>query len=250
MPQIYGKAARSLPTAVADSTQIQQRVTSYGDVTTVQMGDNHSSLADEGSYYKVCTLGTGITQHGTGTSLQAYSATLPLFLMKNTSATGKRLFLDYFRLISLASATASSSVQCAIVIEDADRYSSGGNVYAPVNVNSSVASSSAVTFYASNSASSGGIITASAASSPRQVSRHTFKTPAAAPAVIIGDIFGVDVGEHSSQSGTLSATSATAYATSTGPICVGPGHSLLVYLWYPAVTVSPQYEFEIGWWER
>ena len=68
MPQIYGKAARSLPTAVADSTQVQQRVTSYGDVTTVQMGDNHSSLADEGSYYKVCTLGTGITQHGTGTS--------------------------------------------------------------------------------------------------------------------------------------------------------------------------------------
>jgi hypothetical protein len=260
MPQIFGKVSRALPSYSSDGTQVQQRVTGYGDIVTTQLGDNHSSLADEGSYFKATN-----STIGTGTSVTVpttYTAASPMFMIVNTaaSASGKRIFVDYVRLfVSSVGGTnasaASQSIQCAVILDDqtsTTRYSSGGSSAAVsvVNVNSGSSVTSSASVYFGNS------LTATTPGNPRQIVRNVFKFHPAAPTtnsspVIVGDNYSMDFGEHSAGSGQLNGFTASAYAASVGPAVIGWGHCLLFYLWYPAASaITPTYEFEIGWWER
>jgi len=252
MPQIFGKVSRALPIINSDNTQVQQRVTGYGDLVTTQLGDNHSSLADEGSYFKATnassTFGSGVL----AASVSTYTAASPVFILTNASgaATGKRVFLDYVRLF-VASATgasaASQSIQCAVVLDDntvTSRYTSGGSAGNVFNVNSASSVSTVSTFLL------GGGLVCSSTGNPKQIVRSPFKTQATLTSPLVqGDIYAMDFGEHSAGSGSLTGSSAGAYALSVGPAVIGPGHSLLFYLWYPAAA-APSFEYEIGWWER
>ena len=255
MPQIFGKVSRALPIINSDNTQVQQRVTGYGDLVTTQLGDNHSSLADEGSYFKATnasgTFGAGIT----AASVVTYTAASPVFMLTNASsaATGKRVFLDYVRLF-VASATGTTatnqSIQCAVVLDDntvgSGRFVSGGSVGNVFNVNSASSITTISSFLIGNN------LTCTTAGNPRQIVRAVFKTQSAVTSPLVnGDVYAMDFGEHSAGSGVLTGSSAGAYAFSVGPAVIGSGHSLLFYLWYPNVTnIAPAFEYEIGWWER
>lgn len=261
MPQIFGKVSRALPTYSADGTQVQQRVTGYGDIVTTQLGDNHSALADEGSYYKATNAAIG-----TGTSVTVpltYTAASPTFIITNNSAAsgGTRLFIDYVRLFvssvggTNTSAGSPQSIQCAVFLDDhtsGTRWASGGSAAGVniVNVNSSSSVASSASMYFGSS------LVANTPGNPRQIIRTVFKSHPAAPTVnatpvVQGDIYSMDFGEHSSSSGALSGASASIYSSSVSPAVIGGGHCLLFYMWYAGHTaITPTYEFEVGWWER
>lgn len=288
MPKVYGLVARAKAAAIKDSLQAQQRLSARGDSYTVQLGDSHNALSDEGSYFKaitsfVSTTGTApswtaIAGHHT-TTASAFNAVNPVFTITNTQPNdGKSLFMDYARLhvTSLSAATGSSvnittgsitatGVRGAVVIDTVSRYISGGNSITPNNSNVNNQSNSAAKFMVGNIGASVGaaeanrLIVSSPTSTARTVAISFFKTASAgsstSPIPTAGDTYAMDFGDHISSYNsftTLTSGSKTATA-STGPVVVGPGHSLLYYLWYPGygtATNPVPIEVEVAWWER
>jgi len=247
MPQLFGKANRAQPTSVADGAQVQVRTTGYGEIITTQLGDNHSSLADEGSYFKVTNTTPGTAIANFAAPGASFVATTPQFIIYNNGATsGKRIFMDYIR-IYLNASTAGAGVGAAVIIEGGVNRRSGttGTAFSAVNVNSDSATTPNGLFYWS----SGSTLTATAAGAgARVVSRHQFKTMAT-PVGTAGDVFSMDFGEHMSGAAPLAAgTVAQVFPASVGPVVVGGGASLLFYLW--GFTAAPSLEWEIAWWER
>ena len=251
MPQIYGKTRRVLPAKVADDTQAQPRLSGYGDTMVVPISHGTYGLADEGSYFNAvnATPGTGII-HALTT---AFSSTAALFCLRNTDAEGaKRLYLDYVRLTTGATAiamTAATSIECAITIDNTNRYSSGGTALTPVNANMDSASATiaAVTF--------GAVVLTAASGSVRAITRAALPRRAA-PAMVTGDQFLFNFGTVDAPSIAVAGAAAPATAASSfycplGPVVIGGGDSINFHLWYPAgATTAPTFEVELGWWER
>ena len=246
MPQLFGKANRAQPTSVADGAQVQLRTTAYGEVITTQLGDNHSSLADEGSYFKVTNTTPGTAIANAAAPGASYVATAPQFILYNNGAAGgKRCFLDYIR-IYLNASTAGAGVGAAVIIEPGANRRSGatGTAFTAVNVNTDSATAANGLFYWS----SGTSLTATTLVASRIVSRHQFKTMAT-PVGTAGDVFSMDFGEHMSGAAPLAAgTVAQVFPASVGPVAIGGGASFLFYLW--GFTAAPSLKWEIAWWER
>lgn len=242
MPQVYGVTRRAQPTKSVDGTQQQIRVSGYGDQYAVMMSAGHYGLADEGAYFKATnpTFGTAVTHATTA----AFSATAALFCLRNNDAEGgKRLFIDYVRLIVAATPTTATSAQMAVTIDNTNRFSSGGTAITPVcsNMDSTNATIANLNF--------GAVVLTAASGSVRNIARHTIKTQAT-PCLTAGDVIMCDFGSFAAQGAALNGTAPVALPSSFGPIVLGGGDSLNFHVWYPAVTVAPSYEFEIGWWER
>lgn len=251
MPQVFGKVGKNQPTPVSDTAQVQQRVTGYGDVVTTQLGDNHSSLADEGCYFKVLSLVNTPVAHAIANTL-TYNVNTPLFMIRNLgTAGGKRIFIDYIRLLSsTSSTTGGTGISCAAFIDTTSRVPTGGSNFTPVNVN---ADSTNASVCSTNGFTFGAITNSGTPNAPRMIVRHNYKVSVTANTILAGDSFTMDFGEHQSTATTLNAGNVpTVYPASVGPCAVGGGHTFLFYLWYSATTATtiPTYEFEIGWWER
>ena len=250
MPQVFGKVGKNQPTPVSDTAQVQQRVTGYGDVVTTQLGDNHSALADEGSYFKVLSLVNTPVVHGN--TVTAYNVNTPLFMIRNLgTAGGKRIFIDYIRLLqSNSTTTGGTQISCAAFIDTTSRVPTNGSSFTPVNVNAdstnaSVCSTTGFTF--------GAITNSGTPNAARMLVRHNFKVSVAANTVLAGDSFTMDFGEHQSAATTLNnGNIPTVYPASVGPCAIGGGHTFLFYIWNVGLTgtTATAYEFEIGWWER
>jgi hypothetical protein len=242
MPQIFAKTARTLPSPSPDANQVQPRLGAYGDLQTIQLMDNHSSLADEGSYFKLvnATPSTAITHAAT----QSFAGTAALFTINNTNAAGgKRIFLDYVRLIVVTTPTTASSCQLVVTLDPASRYSSGGTSITPTNVNMDSSRASGGTCFF------GAVVLTAETVNTRRISRFSVKTQAT-PCLTVGDIISVDCGEHSSAAAPLAGSTPQVLPCSIGPAIIGGGQALNFHLFYPAATVAPTYEFEIGYWER
>lgn len=251
MPQIYGKTNRPLPTKTADAAQLQPRLSAYGDMLTIPISHGTYGLADEGCYFNAvnATPGTGII-HALTT---AFSSTAALFCLRNTDAEGaKRLYLDYVRLTTGATAiamTAATSIELAVTIDNTNRYSSGGTALTPVNANmdSSGATIASLTF--------GAVVLAAASGSVRTITRAALPRRAA-PAMVTGDQFlfnfgCVDAPAISVAGAAAPATAATQFYCPLGPVVIGGGDSINFHLWYPSgATTAPTYEVELGWYER
>ena len=251
MPQVYGITRRSLPSLSAEAAQQQLRVGGRGEQYVVPLTSGTYGLADEGSYFKAtnATPGTGII-HALTT---AFSATAGIFCLRNTDAEGaKRIYLDYFRLVTGATAigmTAATSIEMAVTVDNTNRYSSGGTAITPVNSNmdSSNATIASLTF--------GAVVLAAASGSVRLLARAAFARRAA-PAMVTGDQFLFEFGQGAAHSVSVvgaaaPATAAAAFSQTLGPVIIGGGDSINFHLWYPAgATTAPTFEFELGWWER
>jgi hypothetical protein len=242
MPQIFGITRRAQPTKTADGTQQQFRVSAYGEQPVVPYSAGTYALCDEGSYFKATnpTMGTAITHATTAT----WSATAALAILRNTDAEGgKRIYLDYIDLLVVGTPATATSADLSITIDNTNRFSSGGTAITPQNSNMDSAQATIA------SLNFGAVIATAASGSVRTVTRQRIKTQAA-PCLTAGDSVLMNFGVVETVGGPISGTVANILPVSTGPVIIGGGDSLLVHVWYPAVTAAPTYEFEMGWWER
>jgi hypothetical protein len=194
------------------------------------------------------TFGTGIVQNVD----TAFAPTKPLIYVFNADAAGGvSLFLDYIKLINAVTGATSTSAHLAMVTDTGvDRYTSGGTKLADpagggtpggvsVNTGLTVTPKARIHF---------GAITAGAAGSARQVSRDMVKTQAA-PCWTVGDEVYVKFDTFDFSPALTSGAATAIFGVPSGPAIIAPQHSFLLYLWHPALTVAPQWELEIGWWE-
>lgn len=241
MPQIVGKVNRGLPSAIVEGTPATARLGRYGETVIIPISQGLYGIADEGQYFKATnpTPGTGIAMSIT----TAFADTAALAVLFNgESSGGKRLFLDYIKLICTVAGATTSASDLAVKIDSGNRYSSGGSAITPVNANMDVSNvASGVLHF--------GTVVATAASAARIVSRDRLKTQAA-PCWTAGDEVIINPGADMS-AGPTSGSTPIMIGVPTGPIIIGPQQSLLVHMWNTAnATTAPSWEFELGWWER
>jgi len=168
--------------------------------------------------------------------------------VKNTAAAGgKRVFLDFLKLIQNGTAPASTTaVHMAVKVDSADRTATAGtpSVITPVNANMDDGSGavSRVTVF------SGAVATIPAASAAaRLVARAQIK---GGPTLNL-DEYNVVFGgaDNASQGGYL--TTVASYCSRVAPVVLGPGQNATIYLWFlSGATNAFSYEFELGLFER
>jgi len=257
MPLLVGNTSRAVPTLAADGTNTQTRVSQYGDMTTTQMGDAATSLADEGLYFKATSVvGSALTPATATNNNTSFVATTPFVVLQTQDLPGNtRCFLDYIRLYCTATGgtTTFLNFNAATFIDQGRSLGTAGTQYIPVNVNNAFAKNNSYL-----QVNVGGNITGAATPSVRAISRHTIKTLATnntGPALAVGDLFSFDFGEHSQSehtagNATAAVTAASAYAFACGPVALGRGDMFTMNLWGSGMAGTITFEFEIGWWER
>lgn len=200
--------------------------------------------ASEGSSY-VSTTPTP----GTGVVLllqTAYSINNPSILIKNKgqTSTDKDIILKRIKLICTAAGN-GNNVDCAMILDTGDKYSSGGALMVSKNTSTdSPASADTIADIRNSSVSGIGINTTTTG---RLVYRSKIKSTAA----VVGDeyvlLFGAEPGP---ESGSLSSAAASRNTNSVPPLIIAPNGNLAIHFWTAGATVAPTYELVIEYAER
>lgn len=250
---IKGLVQRALPSAPnSDSPNIDValRLWNYGEQAIMPLIRKQHLLADEGSYYTCGNNQTAIAPtYGT-----SFSATAPFLVIQNQNTQGQRLYLDYAALTVGAAGTSTTGTQgqtaLALIIDNTLRYSSGGSNLTANIVNTNMASpqnNNGAAVYA-------GAITATAANASRALSGERIIRPGVSQTVlnVVGDMNLLNFGGVEGAVGSITIANANIMPQALPPVVIAPGHSALVYIWYPGATspTAATYIPEVGFWIR
>lgn len=241
---IYAKTRRALPDAQSDGIQVPElRATRYDELMIQNMQPDFGAIAEEGTYLTVNNAQSGLA---TAAAPTAFSATNPFLVIYNSEGASnplaKRIIMDYAAFLATAAGTAAASVQFAVVLDQGNRYASGGTEITPniVNVNGDHGKSSIAKVYAGN-------ITASAASLAARTVVGNRYMKGAIP--VAGDLYTVKFGGIDSPN--FIGISGILMSLNNVPKIVIPANwSLLVHMWFPSQSGASSYAPEAGWIER
>jgi hypothetical protein len=237
---------RVRPNAYAEGQELGiVRSGRYGEQMAMSLGlTGKHALADEGSYFVATnpTPGTAIAFPVNA----AYDVTKNLFVIKNndivTNPMPKRLYLDTIKVIPTVVPAAATSAHFSLVVDSAARYTSGGTLAVPVNVNGDDGTVSVAQIYYATTT----VITSPAAgSSARLVARGMLRSTIP----VLFDEMIIQCGTVDASAGV--GSTAGRIVTTTAPIILGPQQSAVLTVWFPSNAVTGlSYEFEMGWAER
>lgn len=209
----------------------------YSEAYTVPMTLKELAAADEGSYFVgiTPTPGTGIIGHAAPTT---FDETKPYLLLYNGGQ--NRIYPQFLYLYETVVSVLNTRTQFTFVVDQGNRFSSGGTALTKNNVNMD----SVVTTQATITV---GAVTAIAASSSRRVLGHwTLRGTIG----VVEDRYQFVFGDPSAgQYGSRVATVAD-LTVPVSPVVVGPGQSFLVHQWSPSQTTGPTFEVILGYIER
>src|SRR4051812_16825581 len=247
---IRGIVQRALPTINPDSTNndVAIRQGAYGEVYTQPLVRKQHNLADEGSYFVATNNQTAIVPTY-GTSLVATS---PFITIYNGNTNGQRIYLDYIALVAVvagAQTTTAGYTAASVVIDNTNRYTSGGTaITGIVNPNMVSATASGATI------NCGAIVAPAASGSARTVVGLRNLRPSVSTTVInvVGDMNLLTFGSVKGAVGSITVANANIMPQALPPVIIGPGHTALLYIWYPVVSApsAATYAPEIGFWVR
>lgn len=232
--------ASTLPTRQADSTTIQTPSRTGSDLSAYVLPVTAKELfsADEGSYTMALTPtpGTGII--GT-VSIAAITDVSPTMVIYNGSTT-KRCYPQFLNLHETVVSTSGSRVQFTWYTDNINRWTSGGTLLTNGGTNSGIADASGVVVHV------GGIVSP-AASAKVLVDHVVFR----GTIDVVEDQYEFVFGSHGGgmvagpQAATVQHFSAT-----LPPICIFPGHSLVMHQWAASQANAPTYEYRLGFISR
>lgn len=238
--------SRALPQATADSpvAQRQPRGGRYGEAYVMPLFNNAVVAADEGSYFVATTPTPGAGIAFGGAAITAFNDTTGcgLALTNNDGVGGKRIYLDYIKLILTVIPTSATNIQLAIKLDNVQsRYTSGGTAITPVNANGDVGAASIARL------AFGALTLAASSSAARVLGRAPVRTIAP----LVNDKFLLSFGslpDVAAQNYALAT--AGAFTAGFPPIVIGPNQVLTVHSWGTAQAAAPTFELEMGWIER
>jgi len=243
----------------------------YGDGYVLPLFAKKHNLVDEGSYFT-------FSMQPQATALQlglsaAFSATAAAIVLYNGDTPGKneslRVFPDYVRLNVMTAPTSGTALRLATVLDTASRVpttvsnGTGGTgpgtpatataYRSPVtNANPDDAANPVTQVYLPLSTSGGAPPTVPAASQNARVVVGNASLRAQIP--VAGDEYVIDFGGDipSGQLVTAAPAGASRVVLPHPPVALGPGHSLVIYLWAPSnATAGIAFDgIDGGLWER
>src|SRR5207248_2749105 len=212
------------------------------------------TLADEGGWYVSTnpTVGTGIAKtvcvDDAATSSSTHAQFAPAFLIYNNSSPANQnalsIYLRYLKLVVTVAPASATNWKYSLRMDNLNRYSSGGSVITPVNVNPSSSRNqpAALVYF-------GAIVpTALPSANARLVGNGTLDS--AIP--VIGDQYLLKFGNAAVSMDQLSGgTLAKNMTVNAPPIIVAPGWCLALDMWGTSNAATPaSWEFELGHAER
>ncbi len=235
-------SSRVLPQAQPDGSEQLARGDRYGSPIVMPIYPDFSGLVDEGSYYVVTASAVA------GPIIASYAATTPMLLVQNNDSNpaataGKRIFLDFIKWQVTTAPASGTNAQFQINTDTIPRFSSGGTVQSPVNVNTGANNASIAKVYL-------GTPTALAAgANVRLLDQGTLRTVIPA----IGDIMIMNFGgvEKVVPPTAISAAGPAIFSYCVPPVAVDPGHAFMLTLFFASNSVTGQSaNWTIGFWER
>lgn len=170
------------------------------------------------------TVSTGVALNAAGQT--TFVATAPSILI---SAGAKAVTLDRLAMQVTGAGAGVASLQCAVVVDTANRFTSGGTTIA-AKATTTLAASACTVRVAGTTA----IVAAAAGAGSLLVGRTNIRsgTP------VIGEVYSVEFGGASGADGVFG----TRFTIKLPPVRIPANGSALVYLWGPGQTTAPTYE--------
>lgn len=263
-----GLVARSLPPANPDSQNVDValRLGRYGDTKTESAWPNDMNLADEGAVMVATTL-PGATALQLGISA-SFSATACAFVLQNTDAAGgKRLYPRFLKLAQSVAPTSGTALRYAIVLDSINR--------APTTVSNGTGGSGPgtpanLTAYRSTvSCTNADInptivgvpyfpISTAAGAPPTVPAASAFARTIVGNGIIKGSIpvvldqYVLQFGSADIGGSFQAAAALSKIVEHAPPVVIGPGQSMLIYLWSPSnITAGNAWDdVSLCWVER
>jgi hypothetical protein len=247
---VRGLVQRALPSFNPDSANndVAFRQWPYGEQAVMSLVRKSHVLADEGTYFIANNAQTGIVPtYGT-----AFSATAPFISIYNGNTNNQRLYLDYIALVAIAAGlqtTTAGYTAAAVVIDNINRFTSGGTaIGAGVNANMASSNASGATI------NCGAILAPAASGAARTLVGVRNLRPSVSTTVInvVGDMNLLNFGSVEGAVGSITIANANIMPQAMPPVVIAPGHTALLYLWFPVMTApsAATYAPEIGFWVR
>lgn len=238
-----GIVSQALPQAFADQLPAPPRMGKYREAYGISLINNNYGVADEGSYFVTTnpTPGTPINY-----AIQTtFSDTVAAFTFRNgAGAGGKRIYLDYIRMLMGATAPASAtSMHYALKVDNIIR-GSAGTVPVPQNPNMAADNASIADIRYTPTVAAVG-------ASARLVDRGVVRS--VIPVANDEYIFSFGSVEKAASISDIAGTTAKRIVIPCPPVILGPGanHTALLHIWLPAnAATAGQFEFGTGHWER
>jgi hypothetical protein len=238
-----GIVSRGLPPKSGDTLQRTARVNPYGELIVHTIIPDMNALADEGSYFTATnpTPGTAINYSITA----AFSDTAAMFSIFNRdggSAIGKRIYLDYIRVIAGATVPATAtSGQYAVKLDQGGIRQSAGTLVVPANSNIDVGTASIADVRYTPTV-------AAASAAARLVDRGVMRSVIP----VANDEWIFSFGSVEKAAGiSLGGAVAQRMIIPCPPLVIGPAEMGFLHVWFPGnATTAGQFEFAAGWWER
>jgi hypothetical protein len=210
------------------------------------------AAADEGSFFVALnpTSGTGIATttsvvDDAATASATHAQNVPVMYIQNGynagDPNGKSIYLKYLRMIVTAAPTSATDWYMSIRSDTTPRYTSGGSLIVPANINtgSAVASAAIIRF--------GAVVTTPL---PSAASRLLARAEVQSSIPVVKDQWMFTFGDQTMPTNILTATGAKNINVPSGPIIVGPGCNIAIGMWGTANAGAPAWEFELGYVER
>lgn len=238
---------RALPSKVANGLFADFRVDSYGNMLTEPL-TGPQQACDEGAYYTAvnATDNTAIT----ASIATAYSGTASAFIsLQNTdrnadSSSGKRIILDYIKLIAKTVPASATDWRFVVDIDNVlSRYTSGGTAITPQNSNMGANNNSIATLNA------GALTTVALSSAGRTVSRGIIRS--AIPVTLDTYIFTFGGIDKPSGGGVTNGANAQVLTFNCPPVVLQQNHTMCLSLFGTSnAATAATYQIEMGWIER
>lgn len=227
--------ARALPSANADAAAIvPNRAGTYGEAYTAPLTGKELFTADEGSYFMglTPTPGTGII--GT-VSIAAITDVSPTMVVYNGDST-KRLYPQFLNLYETVVSTSGGRVQFTFYTDNINRWTSGGTALTISSTNSGGAANTTTAIHV------GGIVSP-AANAKVLIDHVVFRGTIDVVEDCYEFVFG---GLGGGNSTNARAATVQDFSRTMPPVCIMPGHSLVMHQWAGSQANAPTYEYRFG----
>lgn len=214
--------------------------------------NSNYALADEGSFFIATnpTVGTGIVTttsvvDDAATASATHGQNVPVMYIENLASpsdpNAKSIYLHYLSMLVTAAPTSATTWQMSIRADRVPRYTSGGTVIVPVNVNtnSSLASGAKIVF--------GAVVTTNL---PTSGARLLSNRQIQSTIPVVKDSWILTFGDVTMPTNVLTASAAKNINVPLGPVIIAPGWNVAIAMWGASNAGAPAWEFELGYSER